>query len=92
KLKSAELKMNMSLERIDHLKRDLVDAKKELEKSFKQKVSSMMFDSLTPQRQNNRKGLGYVKKNSHNKHVTISNDLLCIYCGRDGHLKLDCPA
>ena len=51
-----------------------------------------MFDSLTLQRENNRKGLGYVKKNPHNKYVTISDDLLCIYYGRDGHLKADCPS
>lgn len=71
-------------------------AKEELNKSLKCTTSSRVLNNLTIQDFNNEKDLCYVKKdpsnNLHNKYVTMSDNFLCIHCGRNEHIKMDCPA
>ncbi|KAH0633062.1 hypothetical protein KY284_035848 [Solanum tuberosum] len=94
-LNTAETKLAMALERNHKLDRDLVRVKEELEKSLKWTNSSKILTNLIGQGNNSRKGMGCEKidfpHNPHYKSVSDADDLLCMHCGRDGHLKRDCP-
>jgi len=84
----------LALERNLKLERDLVCVKEELEKSLKWTNFSKILTNLIGQGNNNRRGLGYEKiyfsYNPHNKNVYDTKYLLCVHCGRYGHLKKDC--
>ncbi|XP_049344714.1 uncharacterized protein LOC125809119 [Solanum verrucosum] len=95
KLHTAEMKMKLALERNLELERDLVRVKEELEKSLKWTNSSKILTDLIGQGNNSRRGLGCKKidppYNPHSKSVSDADNLSCVYCGRDGHLRKDCP-
>ena len=96
KLKTSETNLSLALERSNNLERDIVKLKDELEKSLKWTKSSKMLSNVTNQSNFNKKGLGSLNItppfNPHRKYVFVSNNLLCLHCGRNGHLKGDCPA
>lgn len=83
KLKDAELK--------------LVRAKEELNKSLKWTTFSKILDNITNQEFNNGNNLGYVEKKILlttliTNMSMLADNLLFINCGRNGHLKTDCPS
>ncbi|KAH0665397.1 hypothetical protein KY285_026603 [Solanum tuberosum] len=95
KLHTTEMKMKLALERNLVLERDLVRVKEELEKSLKLTNSSKFLTNIIGQGNNSRRGLGCEKidslYNRHNKNVFDDDNLMYMHCGRDGHLKKDCP-
>ncbi|KAH0665359.1 hypothetical protein KY285_026565 [Solanum tuberosum] len=95
-LNTDETKLALALERNDQIERDLVRVREELKKSLKWTNSSKLLSNTTSQGQGNRKGLESVNicppYNPHSKYVSVSNNLLCFHCGRNGHLKKDYPA
>ncbi|XP_049405388.1 uncharacterized protein LOC125868860 [Solanum stenotomum] len=80
-----------SLETNSQLRKDLSKVKEELSHSLKWTDSSKILSNLSNQSFNGKKGLGRrpiePPYNSHSKYVSISDNLLCTYCGRNGHLK-----
>ena len=59
---------------VANLEKDVVKPKEELEKSLKWTKSS----NITP------------LFNPHSKYVFVSDNLLCLHCGKNGHLKNEC--
>ncbi|KAK4734428.1 hypothetical protein R3W88_008689 [Solanum pinnatisectum] len=94
KLKISEAKLVASLETNSQLRKDLSRVKNELNHSLKWTDSSKILSNLSSQSFNGKKGLGCkpIKPpyNSYSKYVSISNNLLCTHCGRNGHLKEKC--
>ena len=86
----------MALERSNNLERDIFKLKDELEKSLKWTKSSKMLSNVTNQSNFNKKGLGSLNVtppfNPHSKYVFVSDNLLCLHCGKNGHLKEECTA
>ena len=86
----------MALEKSNNLERDIVKLKDELEKSLKWTKSSKLLSNVTNQINFNKKGLGSLNItppfNPHNKYVFVSDNLLCLHCGKNGHLKEECTA
>ena len=68
----------------------------ELEKSLKWTKSSKLLSSVTNQSNFNKKGLEILNItphfNPHSKYVFVSDNLLCLHCGKNGHLKKECTA
>ena len=66
----------------------------ELEKSLKWTKSSKLLSNETNQSNFNKKGLGSLNisppYNPHSKYVFVSDNLLCLHCGKNGHLKNEC--
>ncbi|XP_015158487.1 uncharacterized protein [Solanum tuberosum] len=94
KLKTSESKLAASLERNSQLMNNLGKIKEELNHSLKWTDSSKILSNLENQRFNNKKGLGCRQieppYNPHSKYVSVSDNLLCIHCGKNGHLKEKC--
>ena len=69
--------------------------KEELEKSLKWTKSSKLSNA-TNQSNFNKKGLGSLNisppYNPHSKYVFVSDNLLCLHCGKNGHLKGECSS
>ena len=81
-------------ERSNSLERDIVKLKHELEKSLKWTKSCKLLSNVTNQSNFNKKGLGSLNisppYNPHSKYVFVSDNLLCLHCGKNGHLKNEC--
>ncbi|XP_069146079.1 uncharacterized protein [Solanum lycopersicum] len=94
KLKNSETNLRLSLEKNNKLKQDIVKLKEELEKSLKWTKSSKLLSNVTNQSNFNKKGLGSLNisppYNPHSKYVFVSDNLLCLHCGKNGHLKNEC--
>ena len=94
KLKNSEKNLGLSLEKSNRLEKDIVKLKEELEKSLKWTKSSKLLSSATNQSNFNKKGLGSLNItppfNPHSKYVFVSDNLLCLHCGKNGHLKGEC--
>ncbi|XP_069144342.1 uncharacterized protein [Solanum lycopersicum] len=94
KLKNSEKNLGLSLEKSNKLEEDIVKLKEELEKSLKWKKFSKLLSNATNQSNFNKKGLGCLNitppYNPHSKYVFVSNNLLCLHCGKNGHLKGEC--
>ena len=82
------------MEKSNNLERDIVKLKEELEKSLKWTKSSKLLSNVTNQSNFNKKGLGSLNItpsfNPHNKYGFVSDHLLCLHCGKNGHLKGEC--
>ena len=94
KLKISEKKFSVSLEKSNKLEQDIVKLKEELEKSLKWTKSSKLLSNATSQSNFNKKRLGSLNispsYNPHSKYVFVSDNLLCLHCGKNGHLKNEC--
>ena len=96
KLKNSEKNLSLSLEKSNKLEQDIVKLKEELEKSLKWTKSSKLLSNATNQSNFNKKGLGSLNisppYNPHSKYVFVSDNLLCLHCGKNGHLKDECAS
>lgn len=95
KLKYSELKLILSLERNVILEKDLVKVKDNLNKSLKWENSFRLLGEMTNHKGNEKKGLDYPNKidppyNPPGIYISVFDNLLCLLCGRIGHLKGDC--
>ncbi|XP_069150405.1 uncharacterized protein [Solanum lycopersicum] len=94
KLKNSEKNLSLSLEKNNKFEQDVVKLKKELENSLKWTKSSKLLSNVTNQSNFNKKGLGSLNisppYNPHSKYVFVSDNLLCLHCGKNGHLKNEC--
>ncbi|XP_069152835.1 uncharacterized protein [Solanum lycopersicum] len=94
KLKNSEKNLSLSLEKNNKLEQDVVKLKKELENSLKWTKSSKLLSNVTNQSNFNKKGLGSLNisppYNPHSKYLFVSDNLLCLHCGKNGHLKNEC--
>ena len=92
KLKNSETNLSLSLEKSNKLEQDIVKLKEELEKSLKWTKSSKLLSNVTNQSNFNKKGLGSLNisppYNPHSKYVFVCDNLLCLHCGKNGHLKV----
>ncbi|KAH0645174.1 hypothetical protein KY284_033058 [Solanum tuberosum] len=95
-LNTTETRLALVLERNDQMERDLTRLKKELQTSLKWTSSTILLSKITSQSNYNRKGLGSLNitppYNPHIKYVSVLDNLLCLHCGRNSHLKGDYPA
>ena len=86
----------LALEKNKSLERDFLKLKDDLANSLRWTKSSKLLSNVTNQRNYNKRGLGSLNStpplNTHNKYVFVSDNLLCHYCGRNGHLKRECSA
>ncbi|KAH0710848.1 hypothetical protein KY284_012275 [Solanum tuberosum] len=91
KLKTSESKLVASLERNSQLVKDLCKIMEKLNHSLKWTDSSKILSNLANQKFNGRKRLGCRQieppYNPHSKYMSISDNLLCTHCGKNGHLK-----
>ncbi|XP_069154589.1 uncharacterized protein [Solanum lycopersicum] len=94
KLKNSEINIRLSFEKNNKLEQDVVKLKEELEKSLKWTKSSKLLSNVTNQSNFNKKGLGSLNVsptyNPHSMYVFVSDNLLCLHCGKSGHLKNKC--
>ena len=94
KLKNSTANLCLSLEKSNKLEQDIVKLKEELKKSLKWTKSSKLLSNAMNQSNFNKKGLGSLNKsppyNPHSKYVFVSDNLLCLHCGKNGHLKDEC--
>ena len=84
------------MEKSNNLERDLVKLKEELEKYLKWTKSSKLLSTVTNQSNFNKKGLEILNItphfNPHSKYVFVSDNLLCLHCGKNEHLKEECTS
>ncbi|XP_069146895.1 uncharacterized protein [Solanum lycopersicum] len=94
KLKTTETNLVLALEKSNSLEIDIAKLNDELANSLKWTKSSKLFSNVTNQRNYNKKGLGSLNItppfNPYSKYVFVSDNLLCLHCGRSGHLKREC--
>ena len=94
--KLEEINIVFTLEKNKTLEKDIAKLKDDLPNSLKWKKSSKLFSNVTNQSNYNKRGLGNLNItppfNPHSKYVFVSDNLLCVHCGRNGHLKSDCTA
>ena len=94
KLKDSEKRLGLSLEKSNKLEKDIVKLKEELEKSLKWTKSSKLLSNATNQSNFNKERLGSLNitppYNPHSKYVFVSDNLLCLHCGKNGHLRGEC--
>lgn len=68
--------------------------KEELNHSLKLNNSVKVVSNIANQKLNNKKGLGCrqieAPHNPYSKYVSVSDNLLCTHCRRNGHLKEKC--
>ena len=95
-MKNFEKNLGLSLEKSNKLEQDIVKLKEELEKSLKWTKSSKLLSNATNQSNFIKKGLGSLNisppYNPHSKYVFVSDNLQCLHCGKNGHLKNDCDS
>lgn len=95
-MSTSEMKLVVALERSNNLQWDLVGLKEELEQSFKWTTFSKMPAYFTSLGKNDGKGLESVNilppYSLHRKYVSLSDNMLCLHCGPNVHLKKECPA
>ncbi|KAH0633623.1 hypothetical protein KY284_036409 [Solanum tuberosum] len=95
-LNTAESILALALERNYQMEKDMVRLKEELQTSLKWTSSTNLLSKITSQSNYNIKGLRSLNitplYNPHRKYVSVPNNLLCLHCSRNGHLKRDCPA
>ena len=93
-LNTVETRLTLALERNDHLERDMVQVKKEINTSLIWAKSSKLLPNITSQNNYNKKGLGSLNitplYNTHSNYVIVSNNLLCLHFCRNGNLKKHC--
>ncbi|XP_069150770.1 WEB family protein At3g02930, chloroplastic-like [Solanum lycopersicum] len=96
KLKNSKKKLGVSLEKSNKLEQDIVKLKEELEKSLNWTKSSKLQSNATSRSNFNKKGLGSLNMtplyNLHSMYVFVSDNLLCLHCGKNGHLKAECSS
>ncbi|KAH0665121.1 hypothetical protein KY285_026327 [Solanum tuberosum] len=96
KLKILDSKLVASLETNSQLRKDLGKVKEELSHSLKWTDTSKILSNLSNQSFNGKKGLGRrpiePPYNPHRKYMSVSDNLLCTHCGRNGHLKEKCES
>ena len=96
KLKTSETNLGLTLERTNSLERDIFKLKDELEKYIKWTKSSKQLSNVRNESNFNKKGLGSLNItpsfNPHSKYVFVSDNLLCLHCGKNGHLEEECTA
>ena len=84
------------MEKNKSLERDFLKLKDDLANSLRWTKSSKLLSNVTNQRNYNKRGLGRLYStpplNTHNKYVFVSDNLLCLHCDRNGHLKRECKA
>ena len=89
-----ETRLALALERNDHLERDMVKVKEELNTSLIWAKSSKLLSSITSQNNYNKKGIGSLNithlYNTHSNYVYISDNLLCLHFCKNSHLKKHC--
>ena len=94
KWKPTEKNLGLALEKSNKLEKNIVKLKEELEKSLKWTKSSKLLSSATNHSNFNKKGLGSLNItppfNPHSKYVFVSDNLLCLHCGKNEHLKGEC--
>ncbi|KAH0691226.1 hypothetical protein KY289_018584 [Solanum tuberosum] len=88
-LNTIETRLAIALERnYDPMKRDLVLLREELNTSLKWTRSSELLSNITRQSNYNKKRLGSLNINPpynlHSKYVSVSDNLLCLHCRRNG--------
>lgn len=96
KLKTSKTNLGLALERRNYLEKDIVKLKDEIGKSLKCTKYSKPFSNVTNQSNFNKKGLESLNItpsfNPHNKYVFVSDNLMCLHYGKNGHLKEECTA
>ena len=88
KLKTSKTNLCLALEKSKSLERDIIKLNDELQKSLKWTKSSKMLPNVKYQSNFNNKGLGSLNItppfNPHSKYVFVSDNLLCLHCGKIG--------
>ena len=95
-MKNSEKNLVLSLEKSNKLEKDIVKVKEELENSLKWTKSSKLLSNATNQSNFDNKELGGLNitppYNPHNKYVFLSDNILCLHCGKNEHLKGECAS
>ena len=95
-MKNSKTNFVLALEKNKSLERDFLKLKDDLENSLRWTKSSKLLSNVTNQRNYSKRVLGSLNitplLNTHSKYIFVSDNLLCLYCGRNGHLKRECSA
>lgn len=92
-LNTIDTRLSLAFERIDQKERDMVSLIEELKDHLKWTSSIKLLPNIIIQSSYNRKRLGSLNisppYSPHCKYMSLSNNLSCLHCGRNGHLKRD---